>query len=231
MLLKPAGGVPHVGGVVTKPGDPAYQLIRAWIAQGVKLDLNAPRVTGIELLPKNPRVALPGMKQQMLVMATYSDGRKRDVTAEAFVSSSLGEVVEVDNAALATTVRRGEAAILARYEGAYAATTIVVMGDRTGFVWNDPPTNNTVDTLVYKKLKDVKILPSELCTDAEFIRRVYLDLTGLPPEPDQVRAFLNDKRQRAPSETRSSTNSLAIRNLWTIGPTSGPICCRSIASI
>src|SRR5205823_14634020 len=44
------------------------------------------------------------------------------------------------------------------------------------------------------KLKRVKILPSELCTDTEFVRRVYLDLTGLCPLPDDVRAFLADSR-------------------------------------
>src|SRR5439155_330512 len=49
-------------------------------------------------------------------------------------------------------------------------------------------------TLVYEKLKQVKILPSEVCTDAEFIRRIYLDLTGLPPQPDDVRKFLADSR-------------------------------------
>lgn len=29
----------------------------------------------------------------------------------------------------------------------------------------------------------MKIQPSELCTDTEFVRRVYLDLVGLPPTP------------------------------------------------
>jgi hypothetical protein len=38
----------------------------------------------------------------------------------------------------------------------------------------------------------MKILPSELCSDADFIRRVHLDLTGLPPSADDVRAFLAD---------------------------------------
>lgn len=84
--------------------------------------------------------------------------------------------------------------MLARYEGAYTATTLVVMGDRTGFAWQPVPENNYVDTLVYEKLKQVKVLPSGLCTDSEFIRRVYLDLIGLPPTSDQVRAFLADKR-------------------------------------
>jgi hypothetical protein len=146
------------------------------------------------------------MKQQMIVMATYSDGTRRDVTEEAFVESSLAETVEVDKQGLATAVRRGEAALLARFEGAYAATTITVMGDRSGYQWKDVPEHNFVDTLVYEKLKRVKILPSELCTDAEFIRRVYLDLTGLQPQPEQVLAFLDD-----PRDTRVKRDELIDR--------------------
>lgn len=194
LLLKPAGGVPHMGGVLTRRGEPYYDLLRDWIAGGVKLDLDSPRVSGMEIFPKNPVIPLPGMKQQLRVLATYTDGRVRDVTAEAFIESSLSEKVEVDKQGLATAVRRGEAAMLARYEGAYAATTVVVMGDRGGYQWRDVPENNYVDALVYTKLKKVKILPSELSTDAEFIRRVYLDLVGLPPRPEDVRAFLADAR-------------------------------------
>jgi hypothetical protein len=91
-------------------------------------------------------------------------------------------------------LRRGETAMLARYEGAYAAATLIVMGDRSGFAWKDVPVNNYIDTLVYEKLKSVKVLPSGLCADDEFIRRLYIDLTGLPPDVGQVRAFLSDPR-------------------------------------
>ncbi len=41
----------------------------------------------------------------------------------------------------------------------------------------------------------MKITPSGLCTDDEFLRRIYLDLTGLPPTAEQVNAFLNDSRE------------------------------------
>jgi hypothetical protein len=51
--------------------------------------------------------------------------------------------------------------VLVRYEGAYAATTLTVMGDRSEFVWGDPPTYNYIDELVYNKLQRVKILPSD----------------------------------------------------------------------
>jgi hypothetical protein len=41
----------------------------------------------------------------------------------------------------------------------------------------------------------MKVLPSDLCADNEFVRRVCLDLTGLPPSPDKLRAFLADPRE------------------------------------
>src|SRR5438105_1114175 len=189
MLLKPSGAVPHVGGALIQPGEPYYELIKAWIATGVKLDLSNTRVTGIEATPKSTVLPLPGMTQQMAVVASYGDGSRRDVTAEAFVESSNNEVCTVDKQGLVTAVRRGEATMLVRYEGTYAASTLVVMGDRSAFAWKDVPEFNYVDKLVDQKLKQVKIVPSDLCTDTEFIRRVYLDLTGLPPLPEDVHAF------------------------------------------
>jgi hypothetical protein len=193
MLLKPSGGVPHVGGVLSQSGEPYYELLRAWIGDGVKLDLQSPRVKSIAVVPAAAVIGLPGQKQQMAVLATYSDGKVRDVSVEAFVESSNTEVATIDRAGTVTAVRRGEATVMARYEGAYAAATLIVMGDRSGFVWPTTQEYNWIDTLVYDKLKQVKVAPSEVCTDSEFIRRAYLDLTGIPPQPHEVRAFLDDK--------------------------------------
>jgi hypothetical protein len=194
MLMKPTGVVPHVGGVLTQPGQPYYQVLRSWIAQGAKLDLKTPRVTKIEVYPTSTQIPLPGMKQQMVVTATYADGSTRDVSAEAFLESSNTEVATIDRQGVVTAVRRGETAVLARYDGNYAAATIIIMGDRSGFAWQQTPEYNFIDTLVYAKLKSVKVLPSGVCTDEDFVRRIYLDLTGVPPEPDVLKAFLADKR-------------------------------------
>jgi hypothetical protein len=194
MLLKPAGEAPHVGGMLFKAGDPYYEIIKAWIAAGVKLDRESSRVSSIEVTPRSAVVPLPGMKQQMAVIATYGDGSKRDVSAEAFIESSNTEVATVDKQGLVTAVRRGEATMLARYEGAYAASTLIIMGDRSGFAWKDVPANNYIDELVYEKLKSIRVLPSDLCSDEEFVRRVTLDLTGLPPTPEAVKAFVADGR-------------------------------------
>lgn len=194
MLAKATGFVPHVGGQVIRPDSNYYAIIHNWISNGAKLKLDTPRVTGIQISPKNPVIQKIDSTQQVRIVASYADGSSKDVTREAFITSGNTEVAVTNRWGLMTALRRGEAPILARFEGAYAATTLTVMGDRTGFEWKQPESWGPIDELVAAKWERMKILPSELCTDAEFLRRVYLDLTGLPPTAEQVRAFLADKR-------------------------------------
>ncbi|MBK8975247.1 MAG: DUF1553 domain-containing protein [Planctomycetes bacterium] len=193
-LLKPTGAVPHQGGKVLDPAEPDYALLEAWVAGGARLDADAARVASIELFPEDPTLAEPGQAQQFAVWATYEDGSTRDVTAHAFVESGNTEVVEVGEGGLVRTLRRGEAAILARYAGRYAATRLFVMGDRDGFVWQPQPAQSYVDALIDARLEEVRALPSGPCTDEEFLRRVHLDLTGLPPNPRDVTTFTLDAR-------------------------------------
>lgn len=206
MLLKAVAEVPHEGGRRTTVDSKYYQILRRWIADGATLDMKSPRVIKIEIFPQDPVVQKIGSRQQMRVVASYADGATRDVTAESFVESGNGDVAAIDASGLVTTLRRGEAPVLARYEGSYAATTITVMGDRSGFVWKEPASWGKIDELVAAKWKRMKIEPSELCTELEFIRRVYLDLTGLPPSPQEIQDFLADKR-----ETRAKRDALVDR--------------------
>ncbi|MHB0956334.1 MAG: DUF1549 domain-containing protein [Pirellulaceae bacterium] len=218
MLLKATATVPHMGGQLMKPGDPYYQVLHDWLAGGSRLNAALPRVTSVSVFPQNPVVESIDSRQQVRVVATYGDGRTRDVTREAFVTSGNTDVATVDARGLLTALRRGEAPILARYQGCYAATTLTVMGERAGFVWEDPPVFNRIDELVATKWKRLKLQPSPLCDDAEFIRRVSLDLTGLPPTADATRAFVHDPREtRVKREALVDTliGSPAFVDYWT----------------
>ncbi len=194
MLLKPTSEVPHKGGQVITPGGRDYNIISRWIAEGAISDVTTThRVERLQVIPDSAELAMPGMKQQFIVIAHYPDGRTRDVTREAKFTSSVNEVANITDEGVVTAERRGETAILTRYEGVYSTNNIIVMGARSGYKWVETAQYNYIDTHVHNKLKRMKILPSELCTDEEFVRRIYFDLTGIPPTPNQVRSFLTDK--------------------------------------
>jgi hypothetical protein len=191
MLLKPTGDVPHEGGAVLARNSRHYNQILRWISQGAAYEELSARSLKLEVLPKEVDLDLPGRAHEVVVLAHHSDGTTRDVTREAVMSTSDGEVAKMKGN-LVTGIRRGEAAVLVRYEGQFATALITVMGDRTGWAWKDMPKHNYIDEHIDNKLKKVKSLPSELAGDAEFLRRVYFDLTGLPPTPEQAMAFIAD---------------------------------------
>lgn len=193
MLLKPTQGVPHEGGFLFDESSRAYRIIEEWIAGGCQFS-ETPRPVKLELFPETPMLEQRGEKQQIQVIAHYADGSTRDVTRDALFESANFEVATATKGGLVQAVRRGETAVLVRYEGVYGNLNVVVLGNREGFVWQPAPEHNYIDAHVNHKLEQMKSLPSGNCTDAEFLRRVSLDLTGLPASVMTTRAFLEDPR-------------------------------------
>jgi hypothetical protein len=170
-------------------------VLRDWIAEGCRLDAaDAPRPISIEVYPPSGRLLKrPAHTQQLCVLAHYSDGTTRDITALAVYTSSDEEVASVTVGGLVVGNDRGETAVIVRYLEFIESSFITFVRDIEGFEWKQPPSNNYVDDLVYEKLKELKYLPSDLCTDEEFLRRVYLDVIGIMPTIDEVQAFSQDK--------------------------------------
>jgi len=56
----------------------------------------------------------------------------------------------------------------------------------------DQPLHAQIDATVGKRLLDRRITPAAICSDAEFVRRIHLDLTGIVPTSKQARNFLDD---------------------------------------
>ncbi|HEV8132689.1 MAG TPA: DUF1549 domain-containing protein [Acidobacteriota bacterium] len=193
ILLKPTTIVAHGGGLRFPAISSYYDTIAAWIAQGAKFnDEKTGLVSKLEVIPSEILMHKPGLAQQMLVLAHYPDGSTRDVTLESVFTSSASTIAEVSDSGLVKSLRKGESVILVRYQGQFASVPVTALTEKTGFQWVRLPQHNFIDKLIDAKLKRLKILPSPLCTDAEFVRRVYLDLTGLIPRPEEVSVFLDD---------------------------------------
>lgn len=194
LLRKPLGEVAHGGGKRLSTSDPAYRVLHDWIAEGLQLDADdAPRCVRLEVYPPQRTLLRPAHTQQLCVRAHFSDGSVRDVTNIATYSSSDDAVATVQPQGLVVGHERGEAAILVRYLEHVETAQMTFLADVPGFVWNDPPEHNWIDTHVFRKLRQMRILPSELCSDEEFVRRVYLDVLGILPTIEETQAFLEDR--------------------------------------
>ncbi len=184
----------HGGGKRLSKGDAVYNALHGWIAEGLQLDKpEVPDLVKIEAGPSVRILKQPGARQQLFIKGTFSDGSTRDLTALTVYSSSNESVATVTPNGLIEKIGRGETAILARYLDKMTTAYITFLEDVPGFQWSNPPESDFVDALIFKKLKQLQILPSDLCSDEEFLRRATLDLTGRLPTIDESKAFLAEQ--------------------------------------
>lgn len=198
LLAKVAGALPHPMNPVLGTNSLEYQSLLQWIAQGAPWGrTNAPtsvalRMTTSDLpITSGEYVVNSGETLILKVEAEFPDGSKRDVTRWTQFKSSNPAVATISPEGTLKTVAPGDALILAVAMRHSEARWVVV--PRPGKVSGELPANNTVDTLAGAKLRQLGIAPSDLCSDADFLRRVYLDVIGVLPKPAEARAFLESK--------------------------------------
>lgn len=189
-LLKASGNAPHGGGKKMMPDSDEYKIVRRWIASGMPYGRESdPIVTKVTVYPEH-RILDRHSHQQFAVYAHYSDGTVEDITRRAQYESNDTEIATVDGQGYVSTLGlSGEAAIMARYQVHVAVFRATVpLGVKTP-AWQFAE-NTIVDKFTVKKWKELGLVPSELSSDAAFIRRASLDITGTLPTPEQVAQFV-----------------------------------------
>ena len=192
LLRKATGQTPHEGGRLFTTTSREYQLLLDWLAAGYPgPDKNAPKVSKLELTPAT-RALKPGEEAQLVATATFSDGTTRDVTWLTKFDSNDSAFLEVSPSGKAKAVRNGASAVRAMYLTEVAVAVFAMPFDRPVDESRFTAANNFVDTHVFAKLKELRIEPSDRCTDDEFVRRVFLDACGILPTAAEVTTFVAD---------------------------------------
>ena len=192
LLLKATAQLAHEGGQRFAKDSPEYAILRAWIAAEARDDAAAPKLQRLIVSPTEQILVEPAHEAQFSVAAEFADGSRRDVTRLACFEPA-NQLVKVSVEGWAQSVKPGETTVIVRYLNQQVAVRLAFVPARPDFKWDAARPNNFVDEHVFAKLKSLRMNPSSLCTDTEFVRRAYLDLGGMLPTADQARAFLNDR--------------------------------------
>jgi hypothetical protein len=215
LLLKATGVVEHAGQRRFGKGTWAYQLFRAWIVQGATWTKASGEVASLHVTPQEYAFAKAGQRGQLHVTARFADGNEEDVTPLCDFRTNDDGVAEVTSLGEVKTVRGGDTAIIVSYRGNVLPVRVLVPGELpAGAEYPEVAEANFIDQGVFAKLRRLNIIPSELCDDATFLRRVTIDTIGTLPTPDDVRAFLSDdqpdKRARKIDELLSHPMHAAL---------------------
>jgi Protein of unknown function (DUF1553)/Protein of unknown function (DUF1549) len=195
ILLKPTLLIPHAGGRRFATDSLEYQVVAGWISEGTKPPSTADRrIEKISVEPRELKLR-PGSKQQLLVTAHFNDGYREDVTGWVRFESTNAGTASVDDRGRVELKGAGEAGITTMYLSKVDVASMAVPFPNkvreTAFT--SAQRNNYIDKLVLEKLRTLKIEPSALSTDSEFIRRAFLDSTGTLPTPAKTEKFLASK--------------------------------------
>jgi len=194
ILAKPTFAIPHGGGERFKVESLEYNGILEWIKSGAAFDTpGAPRLKALQVTPEEMLITGINSRAGLSVTGAYTDGSKADLTKKVQYTASDESVIEVNAAGEIRALRAGETAIMVRTLGKALAVRVAVVAQPPRANYPETPCTNFIDDLVVAKLKRINIVPSQLSSDREFLRRVYLDTVGVLPSLEETRAFMEAK--------------------------------------
>jgi len=199
LLLKPTMTVTHGGGLQLPKDSEDYGKLLEWVRKGAPFGqplAPSAQVASLEVAPRLVAVAAGG-KHRLIVTAHMADGSEEDFTHEVIYQVNNAEVASVSGDGVVSARKQGETDVLVWAAGYAASSTVGIIGAPIAS-YPDVPRFNFIDDYVFSKLRKMRMVPSDLSSDTEFLRRVCLDLTGTLPPPDRVREFVlsRDPRKR-----------------------------------
>ena len=198
ILCKPVDADMHEGGQRFQKDGWEYWVLRKWIEAGALTTNASPKnivqkLARLEVSPLEINFTSKDKTKSVQAIAIWEDGTQEDVTSLCRFSSNDSSIAKINEKGLVTGGEVGDTQVVVSYDNAVVPVSVLRPIGKTGQLQQHiANARSEVDKLVLKKLDKMGIIPSSTATDAEFFRRVSLDVAGTLPTSDQVREFLDD---------------------------------------
>ncbi len=172
-----------------------YNMLLSWINAGAKLDVvETGEFDRLEVFPKEIVFRKEGETVQLQVTAHWKDGTVEDVTEITRFRSNDEGVASISETGKVQSKGSGDSHVVVFYDNGVLPIPVMLPVSDVSKIAKTHDSRTKVDALVNEKLRKVGIIPSPVCSDAEFLRRASLDVTGTLPTPAEIEAFLSDTR-------------------------------------
>lgn len=200
ILQKPTLQVDHEGGDRFEVGSWEFHLLKRWIETGAN-GVSTPReLKQLQIEPGEIVFHSDSKPVQLRVAAVWQDGSREDVTPLCRFRTNDDTVVSVNTDGQLKSEGPGDTHVIAFYDNGVASLPVMRPVSEAQVAPPRKPAATKVDEFIDAKLNKLGIQPSPVCSDAEFLRRVSIDLTGTLPTPREIERFLAeqspDKRQQ-----------------------------------
>lgn len=208
----------HEGGKRMNVGSWEYNVFMRWI-QGGAQPVETPKVlTKLHITPTEVVFSQADQTQPLQVIAIWDDGTREDVTQLCRYTTNDDMICSIDEDGVVTSGEVGDSHVVVAYDKAVVPIAVLrPVSNQTGDRYPQITGTTQIDQHVIGKLRKMGIVPSAGCSDAEFLRRVSLDMTGTLPTAEQVRDFLSDS---SPNKRERKINELletpAYAAWWTV---------------
>lgn len=215
ILQKPTETIPHEGGRRLEKGTWQYEVLKRWIEGGAASnESGAVEFVKLEVTPAEIQASKPGEKFVLKAIAHWSDGSRHDVTPLCRFKTNNDQVAVVDDEGVVTSADPGDSHVIVTYDnGVVPVSVIQPVSRQAGENYPALAAPTQIDELVAQKHRKLGLIPSDVCTDAEFLRRVSLDMTGTLPLAGEVEKFLSDN---SPTKRAAKIDELLERPTYAI---------------
>lgn len=193
-LLKATAQIAHAGGRRLHEDSTAYQNLLAWLSSGAPApSANDPYPQSLRITPEELVIPSDQDSVQLKIEAVWPDQSVTDITDMA-VYEAIDPTVAISSNGKVVPSQKGHVQVLIRYLGLQQSLSFFFAPKRIATHSPSPiqssPNESWIDEPIVRRLTAVGLQQAQQADDATLVRRIYIDLLGRIPKPEEAKQYV-----------------------------------------